>query len=301
MSKRVKQYLMLLAALGVVAVALGGGSGTFASFNAQVSNQNNVFATGTLFLHQQPFGGNLCRSEDNGATNLNVNVNCDVLFGSSNAFNLKPGQQVTAKIDLSNAGTINASTFTLNTSCTAATPVIGTVHTYASNATSIVVDGLTQSLLTGTQLAITDVNGNPIDSPVTVGTSVTSPAATNQSVTVSGIATGSASTAYLHVYATFGGTGLCDLSNGVQFYVQETDSNWNPNGSCLIPSGASDCSFSSAETLKKAANDGANSLGTLSAGGDRYFIVGLKVPDSGVDNTTQNSAAKFDLDWKIAQ
>ncbi len=35
---KLKRYLMLLAALGLVAIAAGGGGGTFASFNAEVAN-----------------------------------------------------------------------------------------------------------------------------------------------------------------------------------------------------------------------------------------------------------------------
>ena len=48
--KRFKQYLMLLTVVGLVAVAAGGGSGTFASFTAETTNAGNTFATGTLVL-----------------------------------------------------------------------------------------------------------------------------------------------------------------------------------------------------------------------------------------------------------
>lgn len=85
--KRVKQYLMLLMAIGVIAVAMSG-SGTFASFNAETANPGNTFNTGTLYLHDSVNGGTECTSES--ATN-NSNVPaavgganpgnaCDILF-----------------------------------------------------------------------------------------------------------------------------------------------------------------------------------------------------------------------------
>jgi predicted ribosomally synthesized peptide with SipW-like signal peptide len=105
--KRVKQYLMLLTVIGLVAVAAGG-SGTFASFSAEVTNTGNTFASGTLFLHNTD-GVTTCTSESN---SLNVNPGtgtggdtCAVLF---NASDFQGGAQ-TATIELDNAGTINAS------------------------------------------------------------------------------------------------------------------------------------------------------------------------------------------------
>jgi len=59
---------------------VGGSSGTFASFNAEVTNSGNYFATGTLLLHD--FGGtNTCTSEST-ATNANNGGGdtCDILY-----------------------------------------------------------------------------------------------------------------------------------------------------------------------------------------------------------------------------
>jgi hypothetical protein len=105
--KRIKQYLMLLTVVGLVAISAGGGSGTFATFNAEVTNAGNTFAAGTLFLHDNG-GATTCTSEsasDNLATN-----NCDVLFsfGTTTANNFDGGAQ-TADLTLTNAGTIAAS------------------------------------------------------------------------------------------------------------------------------------------------------------------------------------------------
>lgn len=69
-TKRVKQYLMLLTAIGLIAIA-SGGSGTFASFTAEVANPGNTFATGTLYLHDTANNGTECTSES-APSNTNV-------------------------------------------------------------------------------------------------------------------------------------------------------------------------------------------------------------------------------------
>ena len=108
MSKmRFKQYLMLLTVIGLVAVAAGG-SGTFASFSAQVSNPGNTFAAGTLFLHNTS-GVTTCKSETGTlntipGTGAGGTDTCAVLF---NAVDLQGGN-ATAHLALNNAGNLNA-------------------------------------------------------------------------------------------------------------------------------------------------------------------------------------------------
>jgi hypothetical protein len=104
--KRIKQYLMLLTVIGLVSVASG--SGTFASFQADVTNPGNTFASGTLFLHNTN-GATTCTSES-GTLNVNPGTGvggdtCAVLF---NAQDLTGGAQ-TADLALNNAGTVDAS------------------------------------------------------------------------------------------------------------------------------------------------------------------------------------------------
>jgi hypothetical protein len=78
--KRVKQYLTLLMAIGVIAVVAGGGSGTFASFNAEVTNTGNTFATGSLVLNDNG-GTTTCTSAGNSNNTNNASTNgCDTLF-----------------------------------------------------------------------------------------------------------------------------------------------------------------------------------------------------------------------------
>ncbi|HVC87419.1 MAG TPA: hypothetical protein VNC40_08340 [Gaiellaceae bacterium] len=73
-----KRYLMLLAVIGLLAVGMGG-SGTFASFNAEVSNTGNYFQSGTLLLHDN--GGTTTCASESASNNLNNSSNnCDVLF-----------------------------------------------------------------------------------------------------------------------------------------------------------------------------------------------------------------------------
>lgn len=74
-----KRYLMLLGAIGLVAFA-SGGAGTFASFNAEVTNTGNYFASGTLILNDNG-GINTCTSAGDSTNLNNLSTNgCDTLF-----------------------------------------------------------------------------------------------------------------------------------------------------------------------------------------------------------------------------
>jgi len=78
---RAKQYLMLLTVAGLIAIVGGSSSGTFASFNAEVSNTGNYFATGTLVLNDKS-GGTTCTSAQDTADNHNITspTGCATLF-----------------------------------------------------------------------------------------------------------------------------------------------------------------------------------------------------------------------------
>lgn len=108
--KRIKQYLMLLLVIGVIAV-VASGNGTFASFSAQVTNPGNTFASGTLFLHNTPKGGTTCASES-GPNNVITGTGsdggnvCQALFPS---IDLATSGPWTAQLALNNAGTIPSS------------------------------------------------------------------------------------------------------------------------------------------------------------------------------------------------
>lgn len=75
---KTKKYLMLLAAIGLIATAAGG-MGTFASFNAEVTNSGNSFATGTLILNDSG-GTNTCTSAGDLSGPNSNSTDCDTLF-----------------------------------------------------------------------------------------------------------------------------------------------------------------------------------------------------------------------------
>ena len=100
--KRFKQYLMLLTVVGLVAVAAGGG-GTFASFNAEVTNAGNTFATGTLILSDKVTTGTACYSNE--AAN-NANAGCAVLLSTAN---LKTDSSENSYLTIKNEGTLASS------------------------------------------------------------------------------------------------------------------------------------------------------------------------------------------------
>jgi predicted ribosomally synthesized peptide with SipW-like signal peptide len=111
--KRIKQYLMLLTVIGLVSVASG--SGTFASFNAEVTNAGNTFATGTLLLSDKIPTANACLSQgdaDHVAAGGNVNNNCDPIVTGTN---LEPGGTVqSGDVTIKNNGTLDASNLLLS-------------------------------------------------------------------------------------------------------------------------------------------------------------------------------------------
>lgn len=103
--KRIKQYLMLLTVIGLVAVA--GGGGTFASFSAEADNPGNTFQTGTLLLSNKVTTGTACYSNENAA---NVK-GCSALI--TTPATLKPGDSFSNYLTIKNEGTLSASALTL--------------------------------------------------------------------------------------------------------------------------------------------------------------------------------------------
>jgi hypothetical protein len=99
------------------------------------------------------------------------------------------------------------------------------------------------------------------------------------------------------------GANPCGL-NGLQFYVQETNSSWTPT-TCWFPSGTTTCAlaastlYSFANTYKSAGN--LLNLGPGPAHGQsRYFIVGVELPST-ASNSLQGQQAQFSLTWGLVQ
>lgn len=102
---------------------------------------------------------------------------------------------------------------------------------------------------------------------------------------------------------TSGGANPCGL-NGLQFYLQETNSSWTPT-KCWFPSGTTTCAltdstlYAFANTYKSAGN--LLDLGAGPTNGQsRYFIVGMELPTT-ASNSLQGQEAQFSLTWGFAQ
>lgn len=99
-----------------------------------------------------------------------------------------------------------------------------------------------------------------------------------------------------------GGGDPCGL-NGLQLYLQETNSSWTAT-TCRYPAAAGSCALN-ASTLYAFANTYTSSgavltiPGGLAHGASRYFIVGMQLP-SNASNALQGQEADFDLTWGMS-
>jgi hypothetical protein len=305
MSKKTKRYLMLLAAVGLIAVAAGG-SGTFAGFTAETANTGNYFAAGTLFLHNTS-GLTTCTSEA-GANNLNIsNVNgCATLFPN---VSVTPGVTETAPLTLSNAGTLDASgiSFALGSTCQDAKPTIATLGTALTISNpvpaTITLTNLNQDLLPNTQIELHEGANTQ-----TLTVTAFAAAAPTQTVSVSaaGNANFSYSTAATVSLDAFG-TGLC---TNLKFYVQEKDGVGGADVKCVYGGVGVTCPANPSTTLGGVGTSlqpllldtavNGNTDGKLKAKKSRYFVIGVVAP-SNLSNTAQNNTVTFDLIWHIEQ
>lgn len=105
MSRQRKVLASVLLALGLAAVL---GFSSFATWNAETDNPNNIFSDGTLVLQNTKQGGTACLSTGGGTPDSNVNPSCDQLF---NLTVKKPGDSGSANVTLKNVGSIDAATF----------------------------------------------------------------------------------------------------------------------------------------------------------------------------------------------
>ena len=127
--KKVLLSALVFGALGALAGA------TLADFTAQTKNPNNAFAAGTLVLSNTKQGGSTCLSTAGGATDSNVNDNCDQLINLSVK---SPGDSGTANLTLKNEGDISGATFKVfMAACTASSPVSESYHGSADPCGSI--------------------------------------------------------------------------------------------------------------------------------------------------------------------
>ena len=98
-----------------------------------------------------------------------------------------------------------------------------------------------------------------------------------------------------------GGADPCAVA-GAQFYIQETDSSFNPTN-CKYPAAAGACAFA-ANTLfffKSSANSAPTALDLGSGPAhaqSRYFVIGMQLPTN-ASNALQGEEALFTLTWRM--
>jgi len=106
---------------------------------------------------------------------------------------------------------------------------------------------------------------------------------------------------------SFHGTG--DPCGSVDLYVQETASDFTTNVSngCFYGggSGGTNCSYSSSKTLSDFSTNYTNnasglSLGPITAGTTRYFVIGVQL-ESNAGNSMQGRTATFGFTWDMEQ
>lgn len=308
LSKNMKRYLMLLMAVGLVAIAAGGGSGTFAGFNAEVANQGNYIQTGTLFLHDTA-NGVTCSSESaSNNANIGTGDSCSTIFSATLADDSTTTYYAVA---FKNAGTLNASGIKVYSpggcaSAAASSLTAATVNGGQSGTqTSITVNAATYGVPSGSTITIgsqtftTTAVVRPGDTSIAISSATFSPALTNgQSVTYS---------------PSFGAGNLCSsLDIGIN-ELSSPGTIANAVG-CAFGTGTSPCTLSSSTTFNSistasgspsaltltSAGGSGNAATGLDAGGQRYFLIAVK-PDAAFGNTFQNKKATISLVWHIDQ
>ena len=299
--KRVKQYLMLLLAVGVIAV-VASGSGTFASFTAETQNDNNTFATGTLFLHNTT-DGTTCTSES-GNSNLQVSPACASIFSVQN---LVPSSTSTANLTLENAGSVNSANIKWGRQgiCNDEAATIGTLNaTVTETSVSLPIVSLTQTELANTLIKLTDGSSTKTYKVTTDTTSQGVGNVTN--VPVTPVAGGANNP---HTYATatttitfdIGFTTTPALCGQLLLSIDEIDpSNDNEIG-CVYPSvtpGVA-CVVGSGTALSSLPSPGTNLASlSLNSGQARKFTLSVLAPGS-LGNSDMTTQARFALRWNL--
>lgn len=297
--KRVKQYLMLLLAIGVVAV-VASGSGTFASFQAETQNDNNTFATGTLFLHNT-HGVTTCTSES-GSGNLQVSPSCATLFSVTN---LAPSVNSTADLTLTNAGSVNSANIKWDRPavCQNSAATLGTLG-QAEDDTSLTlhVTGLTQTVVSGSKIKLDDGSQSAIFTVTTTTNAATAASSgipvTNDSATSPGHSFTPGSTAVTFSLAFTTTPTLCTQ---LLLSIDEVDPTTSAEIGCVYPTVTTGiaCVTTSGTALNALPNT-LTALGSdpLNAAQSRKFVINVQAPAS-LGNADMSTQAKFSLLWHL--
>jgi predicted ribosomally synthesized peptide with SipW-like signal peptide len=279
-------------------VALGGGSGTFASFNAEVANEGNYFQTGTLFLHDSANGGNTCTSES-APNNANVGTgdNCDYIF-HVNPTDTGATAPSYYRVALNNAGSIDATKleFYANNACQSNAQSVddGSVNGTQTSSNTITVHNLLYGIPANTSIKVGSQTVNT--------TQAVSPDATEIHVDSAIAVTDGDVISYSPVFTDVGDGNLCTK---LQFAIWEMPdgTDVDPGDGTCIYAGGCTWTGNTLDTIPAAASGTGDSL--LSGGGlthatTRYLLIGINPPTS-LDNSYQNRKATVDIAWHIEQ
>ena len=302
--KRIKQYLMLLLAIGVIAV-VASGSGTFASFTAETTNANNTFATGTLFLHNTK-GATTCTSES-GTGNVQT-TGCSTLFSVTNLNSNTPS---TADLTLTNAGSLDSANISFKAPgaqvCTDSTVSIGTLGQSETDASSTIhITGLTQTVVKDSKIQLVDGSDTDVFT-VTSTTNSGTAASTGIPVSLDSATTPSHSFSPGTTKVSFkvGFTQTPNLCSQLQVYIDVMDPTFTTSSGCAYGTAAggpgtactSGAALSSLPSTLTNLNDIASPQ--LAAGASQYLRITV-VPSLSIGNAQQSTQASFDLTWHIA-
>ena len=295
MTQNMKRILMLLASAGVVAVVVGGSTGTFASFSAEVQNNNNTFVTGTMFLHNTANGGTTCTSES-ASSNTNTGINGDTCSTNFTITNHGGAQDTTYyTLVLKNAGTVNASSLKF----------------YASSACSPTTVGITDGLISGAQTSANltlDGSGTlaiPASATVSVGsqTGLTTTAVVTPVGATTLHLTGSITAAdgdAVKYYPAIGGS-AGNLCTAVKLSVYDMGSNagdTNPaDGTCVYPASCTPVTGGTALASLPASAAAFTTPEGLNASQTRNLLI--EVSNGDLTNSYQSQQAAVSLGWHI--
>lgn len=299
--KKNRSWLFLLLAAGLI--GLGAGGGTFATFNAQTTNPNNSFATGSLQLRDDTSATACFSWQDNATANNNNNPGtgthgCGTVLAATNQ---QPSTGVsgasTGTVTLTNVGTLAGSLTASSSACSDATLTFSetgaltggttnatfTVSAATAGATEIsggmsVSDSASQNkLAAGTYVTnVSNSGGN-----VTVTLSSPGATVTSDTLTFTAPSTSASLCSSLEVYIENGTTSAC--------YV----------GACPGTTGATPVTLSSLSTQTIF-----SSAPTLDAqGGSLPLTVGLYLPSgtAGSENDLMGQVSTFSLTFTLTQ
>jgi predicted ribosomally synthesized peptide with SipW-like signal peptide len=292
MTKNAKRILVLLASAGVIAVVVGGSTGTFASFNAEVQNNGNTFTTGTLFLHDTA-GATTCTSES-ASSNDNTGLNGDTCSANFQVSNHGGAADTTYyNLVLKNAGSIDASSvkFYRVGSCTPSTVGIadGLVSGAQSTVSDITLDGSgTIAIPGGSTVSIGNQTG------LTTTAAVTAVGATTLHLTAPvTVADGDV----VKFFPAIGGS-AGNLCSAVTFSIYDmgaTVGATSPSGgTCIYPA---DCVTGTALSSLPSAAAAFTVPEGLTSGQSRNLLIAVANPS--LDNSYQSQKAALDIGWHI--